>query len=123
MRRHIGCHTHGNSRSPVYQQGGNPGGHHSGFLQCIIKIELEIHRILVQIGHGFLRDLLQAGLLYTAWLPDCPRPPIQSYPVLPPADNASDHSWAILTMASYTDVSPCGWYLPSTSPTILADFL
>ena len=27
------------------------------------------------------------------------------------------------TMVSYTELSPCGWYLPSTSPTILADFL
>ena len=26
-------------------------------------------------------------------------------------------------MASYTDASPCGWYLPSTSPTVVADFL
>ena len=32
-------------------------------------------------------------------------------------------SCAILTIASYTDVSPWGWYLPKTSPTILADFL
>ena len=27
------------------------------------------------------------------------------------------------TMDSYTAVSPCGWYLPMTSPTTLADFL
>ena len=27
------------------------------------------------------------------------------------------------TMVSYTDWSPCGWYLPMTSPTIRADFL
>ena len=33
------------------------------------------------------------------------------------------HSWAILTIVSYTELSPCGWYLPITSPTILADFL
>ena len=34
-----------------------------------------------------------------------------------------EKSWAILTKASYTEVSPCGWYLPNTSPTILAHFL
>ena len=27
------------------------------------------------------------------------------------------------TMVSYTAVSPCGWYLPMTSPTTRADFL
>ena len=27
------------------------------------------------------------------------------------------------TIASYTELSPCGWYLPSTSPTTVADFL
>ena len=27
------------------------------------------------------------------------------------------------TSASYTLESPCGWYLPSTSPTTVADFL
>ncbi len=32
-------------------------------------------------------------------------------------------SCAILTMASYTAISPCGWYLPMTSPTTVADFL
>src|SRR3990167_7053617 len=26
-------------------------------------------------------------------------------------------------MASYTEMSPCGWYLPNTSPTTVADFL
>ena len=30
---------------------------------------------------------------------------------------------AIRTMVSYTALSPCGWYLPITSPTIRADFL
>ena len=27
------------------------------------------------------------------------------------------------TMVSYTATSPCGWYLPITSPTTRADFL
>ena len=27
------------------------------------------------------------------------------------------------TMVSYTALSPCGWYLPMTSPTMRADFL
>ena len=35
----------------------------------------------------------------------------------------SENGCASLTMASYAAVSPWGWYLPRTSPTILADFL
>ena len=34
-----------------------------------------------------------------------------------------EKSWAIRTRASYTAVSPWGWYLPSTSPTTRAHFL
>ena len=34
-----------------------------------------------------------------------------------------EKSWPRRTMASYTDASPWGWYLPSTSPTQVADFL
>ena len=34
-----------------------------------------------------------------------------------------EKSCTIRTNASYTDWSPWGWYLPITSPTILADFL
>ena len=34
-----------------------------------------------------------------------------------------EKSWARRTKASYTEASPWGWYLPSTSPTQVADFL
>ena len=34
-----------------------------------------------------------------------------------------EKSCAILTIASYIELSPWGWYLPKTSPTTLADFL
>jgi len=30
---------------------------------------------------------------------------------------------AMRTIVSYTAESPCGWYLPMTSPTMRADFL
>ena len=35
----------------------------------------------------------------------------------------SEKSCAMRTMVSYTAVSPCGWYLPITSPTMRALFL
>ncbi len=31
--------------------------------------------------------------------------------------------WKMLTIASYIEESPCGWYLPMISPTARADFL
>ena len=31
-----------------------------------------------------------------------------------------EKSWARRTRASYSALSPCGWYLPITSPTIAA---
>ena len=42
-----------------------------------------------------------------------------------PSTNVADmeKSCAMRTRASYTDWSPCGWNLPSTSPTTLAHFL
>ena len=48
-------------------------------------------------------------------LPKLPCPCINGY--------LKEKFWVIRTMASYTAVSPCGWYLPMTSPTTLADFL
>ena len=40
-----------------------------------------------------------------------------------PNYDGSEKSCAMRTMVSYTAMSPCGWYLPITSPTIRADFL
>jgi hypothetical protein len=34
-----------------------------------------------------------------------------------------ENGCAMRTIASYTDMSPCGWYLASTSPTTRAHFL
>ena len=44
--------------------------------------------------------------------PKLPWPSTSRYRVL--------KGWAMRTMASYTAVSPWGWYLPSTSPTMRA---
>ena len=34
----------------------------------------------------------------------------------------SEKGWAMRTIVSYTALSPWGWYLPMTSPTMRADF-
>lgn len=43
--------------------------------------------------------------------------------VIGPTCRRMEKSWARRTRASYTAVSPCGWNLPSTSPTTRAHFL
>ena len=44
--------------------------------------------------------------------PKFPCPSINGYLIV--------KSCASLTIASYTELSPCGWYLPNTDPTVLA---
>ena len=34
-----------------------------------------------------------------------------------------ENGWAKRTIVPYTAKSPCGWYLPMTSPTVRADFM
>ena len=47
--------------------------------------------------------------------PKFPWPSISGY--------LKENSCTILTRASYTAESPCGWYFPKTSPTTVAHFL
>ena len=65
VRRHVGGHTHGDARGTVDQQVRYTGRHHGRFLQCIVKIVGEIHRLLVEVLHHLLAYLLQAGLRIT----------------------------------------------------------
>ena len=58
---------------------------------------------------------LMAAALSPSTLPKFPCPSMSGY--------LRENSCAILTSASYTALSPWGWYLPRTSPTILALFL
>ena len=50
VRCHICCHTYCDTGSSVNEQIWNPGGHYGRLLKRIIKVEIEINRILIYIG-------------------------------------------------------------------------
>ena len=88
------------------------------------KLGWIIDRILIDIRQQLFRHSAQPWLPCNAWLPVNHRPHYQSYPG--PSTNVylkgpflgHTHHGII-----YSTVSPWGWYLPNTSPTIRADFL
>ena len=50
VRRHIGCHPYGNSRCTVYQKIGHTCWKHSGLFQGIVKVELVVNGVFINIG-------------------------------------------------------------------------
>ena len=50
VRRHVGSHTYGNTRSPVYQQLRYAGGQYGRFFERVIEVRGEIDRILLNIA-------------------------------------------------------------------------
>ena len=65
MGRHVCCHTYSNTGCSVDQQVRNTRRHHRWFLQCIIKVILEINSLFIKILHHFFTDFLQSGLCIT----------------------------------------------------------
>ena len=62
VRRHIGRHTDGDTARAVHQQQGDLRRKHRRFGDRIVEVERPIDRILVDIGHHLIGDLLHAGL-------------------------------------------------------------
>ena len=60
MSRHVGSHTHGNTRSTINQKVRNTCRHDSRFLQCIIEVVREVNSFLIEVLHHILADLFQA---------------------------------------------------------------
>ena len=61
VRSHVGGHTHGDARRPVHQQVGDAGRQHERFLQGVVEVGLEVHRVLADVyQHGF-GNAAQAG--------------------------------------------------------------
>jgi hypothetical protein len=58
-------HAHGDAGSAVDQQVGDGGGEDGGFLERVVKVGYEIHRVLVQVGQDLGGDGSQAGLCVT----------------------------------------------------------
>ena len=60
--RNIGGHTHGDTGRTVDQQVGEVAGQYLGFLQPVVIVGAEIHRILVDIPQHIHRQLAHTGL-------------------------------------------------------------
>ncbi len=60
--RHVGGHTHCDARRAVYQQQRDAGGQYGGFLEGVVEVVDELHRILADVGHDLVGDLAHAGL-------------------------------------------------------------
>ena len=72
---------------------------------------------------AFPRPFCGDGLRCNAWQPAHRHPPSRSCPAHPPAGSAWRNPAPCAPSLRRQPESPCGWYLPSTSPTIRADFL
>ena len=57
MCRHVCRHTDGNTRSAIYQQIRNTSRQYGRFFQRIVKVQLEINRIFVNIAQHFFGKL------------------------------------------------------------------
>ncbi|MNI21319.1 hypothetical protein D3C73_748370 [compost metagenome] len=60
VRRNIGGHAHGNTRTAVDQQVGQARRQQQRFLFATVVVGAEVHRFLVDVGQQFVGDLRQA---------------------------------------------------------------
>ena len=59
MSRHIGSHTHGNTRCTVHQEVRDACRHHGRFLEGIVEVIGEVYGFLVKVCHQVFAHLLQ----------------------------------------------------------------
>ena len=52
---HISGHTHRNPGRPVNEQLGDPGRQYSGFFQGVVKVQLKINRIFINVLQDEIR--------------------------------------------------------------------
>ena len=62
VRRHIGCHSDCDSRRSVQKQKRYFGREHRRLLERVVKVVLEIHRILLKVGQNLIRQFGELGL-------------------------------------------------------------
>ena len=60
--RHIGCHTHGDTRGTVDQQVGEAGREHGGLDACVVVVRLEIYCVGFQVAQHLLAHASKAHL-------------------------------------------------------------
>src|SRR5690606_41826724 len=66
---HARCHTDRDARSPVYEKVSEFGPHYFRFRERVVKVELEIDCLLINIGKDFFGYFLQPRL----GIPQCSR--------------------------------------------------
>ena len=62
VRRHVGGHAHGDAAGAVDDQQRNLRGQHRGLGDRIVEVERPVDRLLVDVGHHLVGDLLHTGL-------------------------------------------------------------
>ena len=62
MRRNIGCHTNGDSRSSIHKKVRKSCRKYGRFFFCLIKVWCEIYGIFIDIRSQFHRNLTQSCL-------------------------------------------------------------
>ena len=62
MRRHVGGHSHGNTRGSIDQERRNASWHNRRLLSGVVVVKFKINGILIDVPHEFLRDFAHAHL-------------------------------------------------------------
>ncbi len=120
MGRHVGRHTDGDTARTVDQQQRDLGRQHRGFGNRVVEVERPVDRLLVDVGHHLVGDLLHAGLGVTHGRR---RVAVHRAEVALSVDQRVTHR-PLLRQTHHRVVDrrvAVGWNLPSTSPTIRAD--
>ena len=55
--RHVGCHTHSNTRATINQQVRESGWQHLGFLESVVEVWNKVHSVFVHVSHHLLSHL------------------------------------------------------------------
>ncbi len=63
--RDVRRHAHGDARGAVDQQVREAAGHHGGLHQRLVKVRVEVHRLLVDVPHQLKRQLRKPRLRVT----------------------------------------------------------
>jgi hypothetical protein len=116
VRRHVGRHADRDAARPVHQQVRDPRRQDRRLLELVVEIGLEVDRVLLDVVERRDRDARHPrfgipvrGRRIAVDRAEVPWPSTSGY--------RSEKSCTMRTSASYTALSPWGWYLPSTSPT------
>ena len=121
VRRDVGRHADGDAAGAVDQQVRVLRRQDRGLLAALVVVGPEVDRVLVDVGEQGVGDLGEPGLGVAHGRR---RIAVHRAEIALPVDQRQAHA-EVLRHADHarhrSRESPCGWYLPITSPTISAD--